>query len=78
MKENNKGESNSKLKTFWSFIKNISIIIGILIGILIGKKIWDKNRKRRANELIDNYQYEPYENNKNNSNSKENQLYELN
>ena len=78
--ENNKEESNSnsKLKSFWSFIKNISIIIGILIGILIGKKIWDKNRKRRANELIDNYQYEPYENNKNNSTSKENQLYELN
>ena len=41
-------------------IKNISIIIGILIGIFIGKKIWDKNRKKRANELIDTFQYESY------------------
>ena len=50
----------SKLKSFFNIIKNISIIIGIIIGILIGKKIWDKNRKKRMNELIDSYQYESF------------------
>ena len=48
------------IKSFFYKIKNISIIIGIIIGLIIGKKIWDKNRKKRANELIDNYQYESY------------------
>ena len=53
-------KAKNKFKSFISAIKNISIIIGILIGIFIGKKIWDKNRKKRANELIDTYQYESY------------------
>ena len=53
-------KAKNKFKSFLSVIKNISIIIGILIGIFIGKKIWDKNRKKRANELIDSYQYESY------------------
>ena len=65
LKENNKDNNSSKLKSFWSFIKNISIIFGIIIGILIGKKIWDRNRKKRANELIDDYQYETYEKSEN-------------
>ena len=34
------------------------LLIGIVIGIFVGKKIWDKNRKKRANELIDDYDYE--------------------
>ena len=33
------------------------IIIAIIIGFLIGKKIRDKSRKLRANELEDNYEY---------------------
>ena len=81
LKEKTKEENSSKLKTFWSFVKNMSIIFGIIIGILIGKKIWDRNRKKRANELIDDYQYEAYEKNKNENKDfhlKENQLYEMN
>ena len=81
IKENNRKESLINLKSFWSFLKNISIIIGIMIGILIGKKIWDKNRLKRINELIDDFQYETFENhNKENKEckSKENQLYEMN
>ena len=66
----NKTEKKTKaniIESFWSFFKYISIFVGIIIGILIGKKIWDKNRKKRANELIDDYQYESSENdNKNN------------
>ena len=62
LKEYNPENKISRLESFWSFFKYISIFIGIIIGILIGKKIWDKNRKRRANELIDDYQYESSEN----------------
>ena len=81
IKENNRKESLINLKSFWSFLKNLSIIMGIMIGILIGKKIWDKNRKKRINELMDDFQYETFENhNKENKDckSKENQLYEMN
>ena len=81
LEEKNKKGNSSKLKKFWSFIKNMSIIFGIIIGILIGKKIWDRSRKKRANELIDDYQYETYESNKNDNKDfrlKENQLYEMN
>ena len=41
----------------WIFILLI-LLIGIIIGIFVGKKIWDKNRKKRANELVDDYDYE--------------------
>jgi hypothetical protein len=35
------------------------LIIGIIIGVVVGKKIWDKNRTKRANELSDDdYVYE--------------------
>ena len=80
-KEYNKKESWINFKSFWSFFKNLSIFIGIVIGILIGKKIWDKSRKKRVNELIDEYQYNAYENKKNENKdikSKENKLYEMN
>jgi hypothetical protein len=44
--------------TFFDKIKwYLFIIIGIIIGFLIGKKIRDKARKLRANELEDNYEY---------------------
>ena len=33
------------------------IIIAILIGLFIGKKIYNKNKKKRANELDDDYEY---------------------
>ena len=40
------------------------LFVGIIIGIIVGKKIWDKNRKKRANELTDDdeYIYEPAKN----------------
>ena len=82
--KNNVVEWKNKFITFFNFFKNISIIFGIIIGIIIGKKIWDKKRKKRANELFDNYQYEAYDN-KENKNKKENnikeketKLYEMN
>ena len=34
------------------------LLIGIVVGLLFGKKIWDKTRKKRANELVDDdYDY---------------------
>ena len=36
----------------------------IIFGIILGKKIYGINRKVRANELIDNYEYYSNENNK--------------
>ena len=81
IKENNIEVKESKFHSFVSFIKNISIVLGVIIGILIGKKIWDKNRKKRANELIDDYLYESCESKKIESKDlkkKENQLYEMN
>ena len=51
-----------------NFVKIIIIIIFsfvlIILGIIIGKKIYGINRKVRANELIDNYEYYSNENNK--------------
>ena len=50
---------------FWSEYKE-SIIIGVLVlfiiiaaivGFVFGRKIWEKHRKLRANELDDNYDY---------------------
>ena len=42
-------------------ILKILIIIGLLggfgLGLFFGKKIWDKNKKKRANELDDDYDY---------------------
>ena len=38
-------------------ILGIGIIIGVCFGVIIGKIIWDKNRKKRANELADDYDY---------------------
>ena len=65
--ENNIENNKKWFETLLSIFKYISIFVGIIIGILIGKKIWDKNRKKRANELNDDYQYESSENdNKNN------------
>ena len=35
------------------------LLIGFGVGILVGKKLWDKNRKKRVNELSDDdYDYQ--------------------
>ena len=35
----------------------IVLIVGIIIGFVFGRKVWEKHRKTRANELDDNYEY---------------------
>ena len=51
-------EKENKFIKFLNKIKwYIFIIIGVVIGFVIGKKIRDKARKLRANELEDKYEY---------------------
>ena len=40
----------------WMIVLGV-LFVGIVIGVFIGKKLWDKNRKKRANELSDDYEY---------------------
>ena len=44
-------------------IGGICIIVGICFGVFVGKTLWNKNRKKRANELGDDYEYNIDENN---------------
>ena len=60
---NDKKKKNEEKKSFqikqliWIFILLV-LLIGITIGIFVGKKIWDKQRKKRAMELPDDdYEY---------------------
>ena len=36
----------------------IVFIIVLIIGFFLGKKLYDTKRKKKANELIDDYEYE--------------------
>ena len=45
------------------FIGGICVILGIFFGIIIGKNICNKNKKKRANELSDDYEYNIKEDN---------------
>ena len=78
-----KEETNFIIRVFDKIKWYLFIILGVIIGFLIGKKIRDKARKLRANELEDNYEYLSNKaNNKENSisNYKEirSQLYDIN
>ena len=35
----------------------IAFIVFLFVGFLLGKKIYDRTRKKKANELIDDYEY---------------------
>ena len=51
----------------------VLIILGNIFGVLIGKYLWDNKRKKRANELNDEYNY--IENDKENNASKNEALF---
>ena len=44
----------------------VVIILFFIIGFFVGKKIYDKTRKKKANELIDDYDYNTQDSNKKN------------
>ena len=58
-KEQNKSNNNNY--NIWTDVKLyiffFLLIVAIIIGIFIGKMLWKKQRKMRANELDDNYDY---------------------
>ena len=76
----NKKKNSNFIKVFNKIKWYLFIFIGIIIGFLLGKKIREKARKLRANELEDKYEYLANKVNNNISNYKEikSQLYEYN
>ena len=55
-------EQKKKMDIIWIIILSV-LLAGIIIGVFVGKKIWDKNRKKRANELLDDdYEYKSTDN----------------
>ena len=60
---NNEKISESRINFYLFFICGICIVSGISFGIIIGKNICNKNKKKRANELADDYDYNINENN---------------
>ena len=60
IKVQTKQKENIK-KDYYKIALICIIIIGFILffiaGFFLGKKIYDKSKKRRANELIDNYDY---------------------
>ena len=56
---NNDNKSNNFNKEYLLYI---FLFIGIIIGIFIGKRIWNKKKKLKANELEEQYNYIKNEN----------------
>ena len=54
--ENNDNGNSSVWKTVVILI--VSFIVFIAVGFLLGKKIYETSRKKKANELIDDYDYD--------------------
>ena len=63
-RNNKDGQKKFEMKQLLWVVILLVLFVGIIIGIIVGKKIWDKNRKKRANELTDDdeYVYEPAKN----------------
>lgn len=56
IKENSENKNNNNIN-IKDYILLILLIIGIFIGVFIGKRIWNKNKKLKANELEEKYKY---------------------
>ena len=69
----NKNRNNNDNILFFSNYKYLVISIGVLIiifgavGFFFGKMVYDRVRKKRINEVEDNYDYFPEENDGNNN-----------
>ena len=57
--EKNKYYYEHDIKIIILFI--IIFILFLVIGFFLGKKIYDKKRKKKANELVDDYEYESHD-----------------
>lgn len=74
--QGNAPENGEDKFTFWDYFKIFLliflIIIGIVVGVFIGRLLWFKNRKKRANELDDDYEYNNDKMNNKNENLNQN------
>ena len=59
----NKNNKDDKIKINKEYSIYFLLIIGIIIGIFIGKRIWNKKKKIKANELEEQYIYFDNQNN---------------
>ena len=73
LKEKKTDEGKSNVYIYLLVSSSILIVIALIVGIFIGKKLWDKKKKKRANELMDD-EYEYKTETSNNSNSDNNNL----
>ena len=63
--DKNQNPTKNDNKNFWTENKEyivislliIVLIVGIIFGYVFGRKVWEKHRKTRANELDDYYEY---------------------
>ena len=80
--ENLPGGKKKAVKNY-SFFNNIYIIVAIIVliiifsilGFFLGKLVYNSVRKKRMNELEDNFEYNTQEKLKNNDNDDNNRLY---
>jgi hypothetical protein len=63
-RKNEQNNNNNNNSNFKDFIIYGLLFIGIIIGLFIGKRIWNKNKRLKANELEERYNYMDKENNK--------------
>ena len=50
-------KEKNKLVIILKIMIIIFLIVGFGLGLFLGKNLWEKNRKKRANELDDDYEY---------------------
>ena len=62
--EDDAKKTSNFFKRFKDYLLYCLLFIGILIGLLIGRRIWNRHRKLKANELEENYQYLEHETSK--------------
>ena len=68
-KEDNKGEEfkdntkSNSLSTFFKIFGLIIVLIASIVGFFFVKKLYDKNRKKRVNEMSDDCEYESHDSN---------------
>ena len=56
-KGNNKIKENNYYRKIKEYFLYSLLFIGIIIGLLLGRRFWNKNRKLKANELEENFEY---------------------
>ena len=56
-KENDIKKENNYVKKYKEYCVYSLLFVGIIIGLLLGRRFWNKNRKLKANELEEKFEY---------------------